>query len=55
MTSREPPCVSFLTPLIANAMAPVTESITAAARSAMVLPATEVFEIPCPRPGCGGG
>lgn len=51
MTSREPPHVSPLAPLIANAMAPVTESITAAARSAMALPAAEVCGVPCP--GCG--
>jgi hypothetical protein len=51
MASDEPPRVSFLAPLLANIAAPVTESITAAVRSVMVLPAAEVSQIPCP--GCG--
>ena len=51
MASDEPPRVSFLAPLLANVTAPVTESITAAVRRAMMLPAAEVSEVPCPR--CG--
>jgi ribosomal protein S27E len=49
--SDEPPRVSFLAPLTASVMAPVTESIAASARSATRLPGAEIIEVTCPR--CG--
>ncbi len=40
--------VPFLAPVLANLTAPVTESIRAAARSAMQPPAAEITEVGCP-------